>query len=333
VPDPEPASDERMLVTLGEGPSGVGLFWGRRKNGSSFHELSTADGGGGAADGAGGADREALLKNCVKLPSADAPAGGGVAGGAGGGGGVAGREGPLKNCVKLPSADAESETPGEENPLEREGPEEGGAGRGVSSEGRAGGAWGGVIPETMIRVKSPGPGSAGGCDGPLTTCVDTSTPRGKDSSWGPRTSTPRGKDSSWGPRTCGDGSFTGAAGAGRWPSELNSCVNSPGAPEAPGPVPAPGPAAGGDTGLAGSAGKDSAGIDSFFPSCSNARRNIPVALSGSGCSGPEFDLPSVIGRRSCSARGLQPYRPGPVGEGPGGWGLRRKLAYTYVVPA
>jgi len=102
--DPGPARDERMLVTLDDEPSGA--FSTGRKNGSFFHESSAAGGGG--------------------------------AGRAGGGAGEACLDGLLKNWVKPPSAEADPDAPGEEKPLAREGPAEGGAGRGVSSEGRGG---------------------------------------------------------------------------------------------------------------------------------------------------------------------------------------------------
>jgi hypothetical protein len=106
-----------MLVTLWDGCSGG--FSGARKNGSSLHELSGA--GWGRIGGGGG-------------------------GGAADCGGELGLAGALKNWVKPPSA--ESEIPGDENPLARDGPEEGtdprkvaedrGAGRGGSSTVRAG---------------------------------------------------------------------------------------------------------------------------------------------------------------------------------------------------
>jgi hypothetical protein len=153
-----------MLVTLGEAPSGADIFCAGRKNGSSFHESSTAGGGeGGAAGAAWGAGREALLKNCVKLPSDDAAGDGGGAG-VGLGAGAAGRWALLKNCVKPPSAEAESDAPGEEKPLGRDC---WAAGRGVSSvdlasDGLAGGVYAGAPPETKIRVKSPCPCCAGG---------------------------------------------------------------------------------------------------------------------------------------------------------------------------
>jgi hypothetical protein len=132
VPAPDPASDERMLVTLGEGPCGAEVFSGGRKNGSSFHELSATGAAGGGAE-----LRGVLLKNCVKLPPSE-DAGGGPTGAAGGiGAGALG--GLLKSCVKPPSADTESDTPCEEKPFERDGPDDGGTGRGVSSDGRAGG--------------------------------------------------------------------------------------------------------------------------------------------------------------------------------------------------
>jgi hypothetical protein len=107
-----------MLVTLCDGCSGV--FSGARKNGSSFQDVSGVGWG---------------LEGC----------GGGGAADCGGGAGLAGA---LKNWVKPPSA--ESEIPGEENPLAREGPGEGtdprkvaedrGAGRGGSSTLRGGAA-------------------------------------------------------------------------------------------------------------------------------------------------------------------------------------------------
>jgi hypothetical protein len=119
VPEPDPASDERMLVTLGDEPPAAELFSGGRKNGSSFHELSTT--GAAAGAGAGAELSGVLLKNCVKLPSEDR--GGGV--GAPGAGDAAGRGVLLKSCVKPPSADTESDTPCDEKPLEREGPDAG----------------------------------------------------------------------------------------------------------------------------------------------------------------------------------------------------------------
>lgn len=156
-----------MFVTLGEGPSGVEDFSGARKNGSSFQDISAAGGGvAGRGGGAGGAGAPCLGE-------------------------------VLKNWVKPPSADAESDAPGEENPFDFDGLGDGGAGRGVSSGGRAVGVNAGVPPETMMRVNSPGPGSAG-C-GAFSTWVGAS--------------------------------FGGAdGGAGRCPKELNICVNSPGAP-------------------------------------------------------------------------------------------------------
>ncbi len=163
-----------MLVTLGEAASAGGVFSAGRKNGSFFHELST--GGGGAAVCAGGG------------------------GGAGDCPGPAGRGALLKNCVKLPSADAEPETPGVEKPLDPDGPEDGGAGRGVSSDGRAGGVYAGVTPETNILVNSPCPWLEGDGGGPFTTWV----------------------------AACGGVCFAGGA-AGRGFIELNICVNSPGA--------------------------------------------------------------------------------------------------------
>jgi hypothetical protein len=146
VPAPDPASDERILVTLGDADSGVEAFSTGRKKGSFFHELST--GGGAAADG-------------------DAGLGGG-----GDCAGAPGREALLKNWVKPPSPDAEPETPGVENPFEPDGPADGGVGRGDSSDGRTGGVYAGVTPDTKIFVNSPCPWSAGAC-GPFTTWVAT----------------------------------------------------------------------------------------------------------------------------------------------------------------
>ena len=119
-----------MLVTLGDPPSGEGAFSAGQKNGSFFHELSTGGGAGAGCTGGGGVD------DCA---------------------GAAGRGALLKNWVKLPSTDAEPETPGVEKPFEPDGPDDGGAGRGVSSNGRAGGAYAGVTPETKIFVNSPCP--------------------------------------------------------------------------------------------------------------------------------------------------------------------------------
>ena len=163
-----------MLVTLGDAASGAEDFSTGRKNGSFFHESSTGGAVAGCRGGGGGAE------DCT---------------------GAAGRGALLKNCVKLPSADAEPETPGVENPFEPDGPEDGGAGRGVSSAGRAGGVYAGVTPETKIFVNSPCPGLEGAGGGPFTTWVAT---------WG--------------------GACLGAGGtAGRGFIELNICVNSPGA--------------------------------------------------------------------------------------------------------
>src|SRR4051812_26822268 len=157
-----------MLVTLGEEPAGAEAFSGGRKNGSSFHDVSAGGRaeGGGAGAGAGAELRGGLLNNCVKLPS-ERDAGGGAAGV----GGAAGRGGLLKSCVAPPSADTESDTPCEEKPFAREGPDDG-TGRGVSSDGRETGAWPGITPGTKMRVNSPGAASAGDGGGPFTTCVD-----------------------------------------------------------------------------------------------------------------------------------------------------------------
>ena len=101
-----------MLVTLGDAASGTEAFSAGRKNGSFFQGSSL---GGGAADCGGGGG------GAVDCTGAD------------------GRGGLLKNCVKPPSPEAEPETPGVEKPLEPDGPEDGATGRGVSSDGRAGG--------------------------------------------------------------------------------------------------------------------------------------------------------------------------------------------------
>jgi hypothetical protein len=94
--------------------------------------------------------------------------------------------------------------------------------------------------------------------------------------------------------------------------ELNICVNSPGPPADP-------EAGAGDAAFTGCGASGSAGFASVFASWSKARRNMPVALSGSGCSGPELELSFFIEKRSCSAR-----KAG---------GLSRSLAYTHAVPA
>lgn len=63
----------------------------------------------------------------------------------------------MKNCVKLPSADAESEIPGVEKPFMRDGvAAEGEASATVRTDGSTGGA----AAFTKIRVNSPGPGPA-----------------------------------------------------------------------------------------------------------------------------------------------------------------------------
>lgn len=164
-----------MPVTLGEDPGGAEDFSAGWKNGSLFHEPPAGGpgtgGGTGATGGAGvAATRDGLLKNCVKLPSDEAA---GVEGpGAGEGVGAAGRGALLNNWVKLPSPEAESDAPGEEKPFERDGPDDGGAGRGASSWARDAGA-DGAAPDTKIRVKSPWPASDAGPCGAFTTCVAT----------------------------------------------------------------------------------------------------------------------------------------------------------------
>ena len=174
-----------MPVTLCEDDSGAGVFSAARKNGSSLQDAS----GAGWGRGGGGAD-----------------------GGAADCGGETGLAGALKNCVNPPSA--ESDTPGDENPLARDGPDDGtdpmnvaedmGAGRWGSSLLRGGGVWvdGGVTSETKMRVNSPGgwSGTAGGgvgYEGALNTAVGASV-----------------------------AGWTGG-GAGRCPCELNIWVNSP----------------------------------------------------------------------------------------------------------
>ena len=164
-----------MPVTLGDAASGAEGFSTGLKNGSFFQELSMG-GGGAAGCGGGGVGAD----DCT---------------------GAAGRGALLKNCVKPPSAEAEPETPGVEKPLDPDGPEDGGAGRGVSSDGRAGGVYAGVTPETKIFVNSPCAALDGDGGGPFTTWVAT---------WG---------------GAC----LWGGVAAGRGFMELNICVNSPGA--------------------------------------------------------------------------------------------------------
>ena len=231
-------------MTLGEGPSAG--FSGGRKKGSFFQDDSAGCGAGAAGGGEGGTGADA-------------------------------RGGLLKNWVKPPSA--ESDAPGDENPLAFDGPAEGGAGRGVSSDGRDGGVNEGVTLETKMRVKSPAPGSGGGCCDPLTTCVDA----------------------------CGGASLGGVAGgAGRVPRELNISVNSPGR-AAPCPPAGPGGADRLGTVLAGEGGAGANGSAAFLAlwlSDSKALRNIAVALRGSASSGsgPELGFLFVMGRRSCFRR-------------------------------
>jgi hypothetical protein len=132
-----------MLVTLGEGGSADDGLAGGLKNGSSFQEMSAAGGGAGGKgleDWTGTAGRgdglaDGVLNNWVKPPS---------------------------GWVKPPPADAESEVPGDENPLEREGGGEDGAGRGESSPAPDLAGAGGADPETKMRVNSPPPCSNGG---------------------------------------------------------------------------------------------------------------------------------------------------------------------------
>jgi hypothetical protein len=212
----------------------------------------------------------------------------------------------LKNCVKPPSAEAESDTPGDEKPLAR-----GATARGVSSEGREGGVYPGVTPETKIRVNSPPPASAGGgCGGPFTTCVDT-----------------RGA------------SLAAGGAAGRGPMLLNSDVNSPGAAPAPEPFAAPGPATGLAAGAAEGAAfpgaganrsaSGSAGVASFLGSWSNARRNIPVALRGS-CSDPELELLVIVEGGPVPHAGYHPVDEDPS-VGTLGLGAHCE-AYTQAFP-
>ena len=263
---PGEASEERMLVTLGEGASVDDGLAGGLKNGSSFQEVSTVDGGSGGkgledwtgAAGRGDGLADGVLNNWVNPPS---------------------------GWVKPPPADAESEVPGDENPLEREGGGEDGTGRGESSPAPGLAGAGGADPETKTRVNSPPPCSTGGCGGPFTTAV----------------------------ALCGTGGVSRAGlGAGdgvcRAPRELNIWVNSPG------PAPGPEGCAGGAAGLNGGSlltecsppgvigapgllvtGSEKNGSVAFFApsrSGSKAFRNIAVAVSGSACSGgfcPEFE--------------------------------------------
>jgi hypothetical protein len=220
-----------MLVTLGEGSCGAEDLSAGRKNVSFFHDGS---GEGGAEGGGAGAE-------------------------------AAGLGGLRKSCVKLPSADAEA--PGDENPLDFDGPGEGGAGRGAGSVALPGGAYGAALPETKIRVNSPGPCSGGAWD-PCATGGGASRP------------------------------VDGWGADGRCPSELNICVNSPGpGPDCEdggaGPVTSPaavrcGPSANGFA----SCGAPSRSVSKAF-------RNIAVALRGSASgSGLELEFLSVMGRRS-----------------------------------
>ena len=318
VPVPDPESEERIPVTLGEDAGDGEDFSAGWKNGSFFQESSmggAAGDGAGAGGGGGAAARDGLLKNCVKLPSVDTAGGGGGAGAGGACAGAGGRWALLKNCVKPPSA--ESEAPGDEKPFERDGPDEGGAGRGVSSGGRAGDVYDGVTPETKTRVNSPWLASAAGGCGPFTTCV----------------------------ATCGC-SFAGGGAAGRCPPELNICVNSPGAAPAPAPgfetglEAGKGVYAGRSAALADLAGSDGTASEGFaFDSCSNARRNMPVALSGSGCSDPELELLFVMEGGPVPAGAQRSHGRIPVhgdlGLPPhllwGPWGAHCE-AYTYANP-
>jgi hypothetical protein len=86
---------------------------------------------------------------------------------AGGGAGVEGTA--LKNCVKLPSADAEPETPGEEKPFKRDGLAAGGVNCGGSTKVFAEWSGVGIDPVTKTRVNSPGAGAGAGCDSSLVT--------------------------------------------------------------------------------------------------------------------------------------------------------------------
>ena len=70
----------------------------------------------------------------------------------------------MKNCVKLPSADAESEIPGVEKPFMRDGAGAWGGVGGVSMAGFAGCSLGGAEALTKIRVNSPGAGAGVGCE-------------------------------------------------------------------------------------------------------------------------------------------------------------------------
>ena len=203
----------------------------------------------------------------MKLPSEEE--GGGAGDGRGGGVGAPGRGVLLKICVK-PSADTESETPCAENPFDFDGPAGGGSGRAMSSDGRGGGAGDGVAPATKIRVNSPCPALA--CDGWGCGCGRTTCTVAGDAAGG-----------------------AGAGDTGRCCRLLNKAVNSlcP-AGEPAGAGAGLDPFAAGDRwgerrSAIGSAGAASCGV-----SCSTARRNIPVALKGSGCSRPELELLFVM---------------------------------------
>jgi len=114
------------------------------------------------------------MAGCCGWGGAGAGAENAGAGGAGIGAGGGAEGVVLKNCVKLPSADAESEMPGVENPFIFGGAVTGGGTGTDSITVRAGCSFGVAAPLTKIRVNSPGPGpelgpelgaGAGGCDG------------------------------------------------------------------------------------------------------------------------------------------------------------------------
>jgi hypothetical protein len=175
--DDEPPGDPKeasIPVTLcGAGPAGCFGSAGRN-TGSFFQDASLFAAELGmklAAVLAGGALDGWLTGGCA--------AGGGAVVWIGAGGFAAGAgDGALKNCVKLPSADADPDAPGEENPFARDGLAAGLAGAGIarvaSSIGRAGGVGDGAAPATKIRVNSPGSSFEDGGDTDLTTPVGLS---------------------------------------------------------------------------------------------------------------------------------------------------------------
>jgi hypothetical protein len=178
----------------------------------------------------------------------------------------------LKNCVKLPSADAESETPGAEKPLARDGLATGGVARLTSSAGFAGGGGSGVDPATKMRVNSPGSLSNGRFAGPPDSMGRLSA----------GTSCARF-----------DG-FTSRRGSSFWNIRVNSPGSVPLVPDCAGVR--EGAACDGVTGESPGTALLLSGADPDLGS--KARRNRPVALSDSGsswASGPDFGSFLVMG--------------------------------------